>query len=63
MLKEQQRVSGALLDWYLVDWTETQFTIDYGIKCRCCYRWSAKTGISLERIGRMPMPIDLCRIY
>jgi hypothetical protein len=27
-----ERVSGANLDWYLVDWTQTTNTIDYGIK-------------------------------
>ena len=27
-----ERVSGANLDWYLTDWTQTTNTIDYGIK-------------------------------
>jgi hypothetical protein len=52
-----ERVSGAELDWYLTDWTETTNTIDYGIKE--VSENSEKTVISLERIGRMPMPIDL----
>jgi hypothetical protein len=52
-----ERVSGAELDWYLTDWTETTNTIDYGIKQ--VSEISDKTSISLERIGRMPMPIDL----
>ncbi len=44
------------LDWYLIDWTQTTNTIDYGIK-------SAEidgetTHITFERIGLMPMPID-----
>lgn len=52
-----ERVSGAELDWYLIDWAQTANTIDYGIKDVADN--SGKTTISLERIGRMPMPIDL----
>lgn len=52
-----ERVSGAELDWYLVDWAQTANTIDYGIKDVADN--SGKTTVSLERIGRMPMPIDL----
>ena len=56
-----ERVSGAILDWYLVDWTQTTNTIDYGIKN------VAENGttsiVTLERIGRMPMPIDILVEY
>ncbi|KQX08760.1 M1 family metallopeptidase [Flavobacterium sp. Root420] len=52
-----ERVSGAELDWYLIDWTETANTIDYGIKD--VVDNAGKTMVTLERIGRMPMPIDL----
>ncbi|SEN60526.1 Peptidase family M1 [Flavobacterium sp. CF108] len=52
-----ERVSGAELDWYLIDWAQTTNTIDYGIKDVADN--SGKTTITLERIGRMPMPIDL----
>ncbi|MDY0989193.1 M1 family metallopeptidase [Flavobacterium sp. CFBP9031] len=52
-----ERVSGAELDWYLIDWTQTTNTIDYGIKD--VVDNAGKTTVSLERIGRMPMPIDL----
>ena len=52
-----ERVSGAELDWYLIDWTQTTNTIDYGIKDVADN--AGKTTVSLERIGRMPMPIDL----
>lgn len=52
-----EKVSGFELDWYLNDWARTTNTIDYGIK-------SVETDdtgstITLERIGEMPMPIDL----
>ena len=52
-----ERVSGANLDWYLTDWTQTTNTIDYGIKE--VKENGSITNITLERIGRMPMPIDL----
>jgi hypothetical protein len=56
-----ERVSGANLDWYLVDWTETLNTIDYGIAA--VKENGDKTTVTLERIGRMPMPIDLLVEY
>ncbi|WP_108804621.1 M1 family metallopeptidase [Aquimarina sp. Aq107] len=52
-----EKVSGIQLDWYLTDWTQTTNTVDYGIK-----EVSEKgntTSITLERIGLMPMPVDL----
>lgn len=59
-----ERVSGANLDWYLTDWTQTTNTIDYGIKkVESATDGVQKTGISLERIGRTPMPIDLLVEY
>ncbi|MFL9829966.1 M1 family metallopeptidase [Flavobacterium sp. ST-87] len=56
-----ERVSGAELDWYLNDWTQTTNTIDYGIKS--VTEKGATTLVSLERIGSMPMPIDLLVEY
>ena len=50
-------VSGANLDWYLTDWTKTTNTIDYGIKA--VSQLDKGTEITLERIGRMPMPIGI----
>lgn len=52
-----EKVSGLQLDWYLNYWTQTIATIDYRIK-------SVKgKEIVLERIGKMPMPIDLLVTY
>ena len=48
-----EKVSGLHLDWYLNEWTQTTHTIDYAVKSV-----EGKT-ITLERIGQMPMPIDL----
>jgi len=56
-----ERVSGANLDWYLTDWTQTTNTIDYGIKA--VNEEGNYSKIILERIGRMPMPIDILIEY
>ncbi|MBP1221997.1 M1 family metallopeptidase [Flavobacterium sp. 1355] len=56
-----ERVSGAELDWYLIDWAETTNTIDYAIKSVSDN--AGKTTVTLERIGKMPMPIDLTVQY
>jgi aminopeptidase N len=59
-----ERVSGANLDWYLTDWTQTTNTIDYGIATVAANDADAtQTKVTLERIGRMPMPIDLLVEY
>ncbi len=52
-----EKVSGIQLDWYLTDWTQTTNTIDYGIKD--VVEENNTTKITLERIGLIPMPIDL----
>ncbi len=52
-----EKVSGIELDWYLTDWTQTTNTIDYGIKEVVAEK--GKTKIVLERIGLMPMPLDI----
>jgi len=59
--RSAERVSGAELDWYLIDWAQTANTIDYGIKDVADN--VGKTTVTLERIGRMPMPIDLVVEY
>lgn len=56
-----ERVSGAELDWYLTDWTQTTNTIDYAIKN--VEEKGKITNITLERIGRMPMPMDILVEY
>ena len=55
--RSMEKVSGIHLDWYLNEWTQTIHTIDYGVK--------AVNGksITLERIGQMPMPMDLEVVY
>lgn len=52
-----EKVSGMELDWYLTDWTQTTNTIDYGVKEVVAD--GDKTKIVLERVGLMPMPLDI----
>ncbi|SEP87601.1 hypothetical protein SAMN05421824_0564 [Hyunsoonleella jejuensis] len=56
-IRVAEKVSGLELDWYLNDWTRTTNTIDYAVKSV-----EDKT-ITLERIGLMPMPIDVRVTY
>ena len=60
-IRTAEKVSKMELNWYLSDWTQTTKTIDYGIKEVVAE--GDKTKISLERIGSMPMPIDIFVIY
>jgi aminopeptidase N len=55
--RTMEKVSGIHLDWYLNEWTQTLHTIDYGVK-----NVDGKT-ITLERIGKMPMPVDVEVVY
>jgi len=56
-----ERVSGANLDWYLTDWTQTTNTIDYGIKS--VEEKNGKTQVTIQRIGLMPMPLEIAVLY
>lgn len=56
-----EKVSGIELDWYLTDWTQTTNTIDYGVKT--VVEDASKTTVTLERIGLMPMPVDVLVAY
>ena len=54
-------VSGMELDWYLMDWTQTTNTIDYNLKD--VSDAGAKTKVTMERKGLMPMPMDILVVY
>jgi len=56
-IRVAEEVSGFQLEWYLNEFGQTTHTIDYGVK--------AIDGdqITLERIGRMPMPLDIRVTY
>ena len=53
-----EKVSDIQLDWYLNFWMNTTKTQDYGIK-EVNTRGRGMAEIVLERIGEMPMPVDL----
>ena len=57
IVRTAERVSGLELDWYLIDFGQTTNTIDYSVKT------IEGNNITLERIGLMPMPIDLTVTY
>ena len=52
-----EKTSGLELEWFLTDWTQTTNTIDYGVKSAVALE--GKTNITLERIGLMPMPVEV----
>ncbi len=57
IIRTAEKVSGLELDWYLIDFGQTTNTIDYGVKM------VEENKITLERIGLMPMPIDVTINY
>ena len=57
IIRTAEHVSGLELDWYLIDFAQTTNTIDYAVKT------VDSNAITLERIGLMPMPIDLTVTY
>lgn len=56
-----EKVSGAELDWYLQDWTQTTNTIDYAINS--VEADGEMTKVNLQRNGLMPMPVDVDVTY
>lgn len=56
-----EKVSGAELSWYLLEWTKTTNTIDYGI--RDINVTQNSTIVTLERFGLIPMPLEVLVTY
>ena len=56
-----EQSSGILLNWYLTDWTQTTNQIDYAIKN--VESRKKKSVITIERIGLMPMPLEILVRY
>lgn len=61
MLRIMEKESGLELDWYKEYFVYSTKTIDYGVKA--VNDMGEGTEIVLERIGLMPMPIDLVITY
>ena len=57
VIRSAEKVSGLELDWYLMDFGQTTNTIDYAVKS------VEDNTVTLERVGLMPMPIDLTVTY
>lgn len=56
-LRVAEKTSGLELDWYLMDFIQTTKTIDYAVES------IEDNTVTLSRIGRMPMPIDVLVSY
>ncbi|MDP3313194.1 M1 family metallopeptidase [Lutibacter sp.] len=56
-IRTAEKVSGIHLGWYLNEWTQTLHTIDYAISK------VEENTVSLARVGKMPMPIDVMVTY
>jgi hypothetical protein len=56
-IRTAERESGMVLDWYYEYWVTTTKTIDYGIAA--VEESGEQTRVTLERIGHMPMPLDI----
>lgn len=57
-----EKVSGAVLDQYMIDWTQTNNTIDYSILFVEELQ-KDQTLVTLGRLGRMGMPLDILVEY
>lgn len=60
-LRVMEKTSGLQLKWYANYWLNTTKRIDYGIKSVVAE--GNATEVTLERVGQMPMPIDLLVTY
>lgn len=60
-IRVAEKVSGIKLDWYLEYWIRTTKVIDYGINA--VTEDNGHTDVVLQRLGEMPMPIDLLVTY
>ena len=61
VLRVFERVSGLELDWYNEYFVYTTKTIDYGVKE--VVGENNRTKVTLERVGLMPMPMDVVVTY
>jgi len=61
VIRIMEKTSGLELDWYLDYFIASTKTIDYGIKN--VEAEGEKTKITFERVGQMPMPLDVVVTY
>lgn len=58
-IRVMEKQSGLELDWYREYFVNTTFTIDYAVKSIIAGGAPNTAKVTLERVGKMPMPIDL----
>ncbi|MBL7827590.1 MAG: M1 family metallopeptidase [Saprospiraceae bacterium] len=62
LIRVFEKESGLELDWYKEDWVNTLNTIDYAVKS-VDEGDGKKTRVTIQRIGRMAMPLDVVVTY
>jgi len=60
-IRVMEKTSGMHLRWFMSYWVNTTKRIDYGVKS--ILEQDGKTFVTLERIGELPMPVDLLVTY
>lgn len=58
-IRVMEKRSGLELDWYKEYWINSTHFIDYTIKEVLSEETSSETRIILDRLGKMPMPLDV----
>ena len=56
-----EKESGIELDWYIDYWIKTTHHIDYSLETK--KKDDGKISLSVNRIGKMPMPIEIEVLY
>lgn len=60
-IRVMEKTSGLSLSWFMRYWINTTKRIDYGIKQ--VLQQNGKTFVVLERLGELPMPVELTVTY
>jgi len=60
-IRVAEKQSGMELDWYKEYWINSTKTIDYAVDDIAVV--DGKTAITIKRIGKMPMPVDVLITY
>ncbi|QOI97968.1 MAG: M1 family metallopeptidase [Flammeovirgaceae bacterium] len=60
-IRVMEKTSGMQLRWFMSYWVNTTKRIDYGVKS--IYERDKTTYITIDRIGELPMPVDLLITY
>jgi aminopeptidase N len=60
-IRVAEKQSGMELDWYKEYWINSTKTIDYAVDDIAVV--DGKTAITIKRVGKMPMPVDVLITY